>query len=134
MECECIVSALWFSSERKNLSPFTKDFRGLDHSKVFLSFCRRSDTTYLLINRQIHNSKLYSYLCQHLTYTLFQITRPTSDIVKPNIILTVAQLSLKHTFSAFWLRSSVVSVLISLISGTGTTGPKSRLILFLIPC
>ena len=24
----------------------------------------------------------------------------------------------KHTFSAFWLRSSVVSVLISLISGT----------------
>ena len=28
-----------------------------------------------------------------------------------------------HTFSAFWLRSSVVSVLTSLISGTGTTGP-----------
>ena len=28
--------------------------------------------------------------------------------------------SLKHTFSAFWLRSSVVSVLISLISGTST--------------
>ena len=27
---------------------------------------------------------------------------------------------LKHTFSAFWLRSSVVSVLISLISGTST--------------
>ena len=26
----------------------------------------------------------------------------------------------KHTFSAFWLRSSVVSVLISLISGTRT--------------
>ena len=26
----------------------------------------------------------------------------------------------KHTFSAFWLRSSVVSVLISLISGTST--------------
>ena len=25
-----------------------------------------------------------------------------------------------HTFSAFWLRSSVVSVLISLISGTST--------------
>ena len=28
-----------------------------------------------------------------------------------------------HTFSAFWLRSSVVSVLTSLISGTGATGP-----------
>ena len=28
------------------------------------------------------------------------------------------QTILKHTFSAFWLRSSVVSVLISLISGT----------------
>ena len=28
-----------------------------------------------------------------------------------------------HTFSAFWLRSSVVSVLISLISDTGVTGP-----------
>jgi hypothetical protein len=28
-----------------------------------------------------------------------------------------------HTFSAFWLRSSVVSVLISLISDTGATGP-----------
>ena len=28
--------------------------------------------------------------------------------------------ALNHTFSAFWLRSSVVSVLISLISGTRT--------------
>ena len=28
-----------------------------------------------------------------------------------------------HTFSAFWLRSSVVSVLISLISDTGVIGP-----------
>ena len=31
---------------------------------------------------------------------------------------TCGQTILKHTFSAFWLRSSVVSVLISLISGT----------------
>ena len=31
---------------------------------------------------------------------------------------TCGQTLLKHTFSAFWLRSSVVSVLISLISGT----------------
>ena len=29
----------------------------------------------------------------------------------------------RHTFSAFWLRSSVVSVLISLISDTGVTDP-----------
>jgi len=45
--------ALWFSSERKNLSPFTKDFRGLDHEKVFDSFCRRSDTTYQTTNEQL---------------------------------------------------------------------------------
>ena len=45
--------ALWFSSERKNLSPFTKDFRGLDHEKVFDSFCRRSDTTYQTMNEQL---------------------------------------------------------------------------------
>ena len=31
---------------------------------------------------------------------------------------TGVALQAKHTFSAFWLRSSVVSVLISLISGT----------------
>lgn len=36
-----------------------------------------------------------------------------------------------HTFSAFWLRSSVVSVLISLISDTVTTVLSSRLTLFL---
>ena len=29
-----------FASERKNLSPFTKDFRGEGHLSDFTSFCR----------------------------------------------------------------------------------------------
>ena len=58
---EASLSALWFSSERKNLSPFTKDFRGLDHSKVYSSFCRRSDTTYLISKEQ--SQSVYVCLC-----------------------------------------------------------------------
>ena len=41
----------------------------------------------------------------------------TSEYTKARILIH------SHTFSAFWLRSSVVSVLISLISGTRTKCP-----------
>ena len=49
----------------------------------------------------------------------FQSVHPLTIIrTRGRSVLGPHQLQAKHTFSAFWLRSSVVSVLISLISGT----------------
>ena len=43
---------------------------------------------------------------------------------RPRPDLGICAAAGNHTFSAFWLRSSVVSVLISLISGTWRTAPQ----------
>ena len=63
--------------------------------------------------------------CEERTETImykgfsFQSVHPLTIIrTRGRSVLGPNQLQAKHTFSAFWLRSSVVSVLISLISGT----------------
>ena len=63
--------------------------------------------------------------CEERTETImykgfsFQSVHPLTIIrTRGRSVLGPHQLQAKHTFSAFWLRSSVVSVLISLISGT----------------
>jgi hypothetical protein len=70
--------------------------------------------------------------------------RTTIKLIKSSLLEGVeSRTHCPHTFSAFWLRSSVVSVLISLISDTGALAPfkinlifvpLSRITKFIWPC
>ena len=53
LQLSSIRAILTVISKRTNLSPFTKDFRGITDQTSLTSFCRRSDPTYTYQPREI---------------------------------------------------------------------------------
>ena len=122
------------SSDRINLSPFTKDYRGLalqcdlhvfvartrahhqnrnqqpkrNPCRAFLFFSRNRNF-YFFIDRSHFGFVCFSFA--ETPWTCLQTSSGRNYLSRRGTVEN-------HTFSAFWLRSSVVSVLISLISGT----------------
>ena len=76
------------------------------------SYCYRYAEKYCYKKWKKKVVKMHVFCVKYATPTTLLLARHSTST-------TVGARS-KHTFSAFWLRSSVVSVLISLISGTST--------------
>ena len=82
---------------------------------------------WLLFSRRI---KLFSVWSFHDIVRFWQARR---GVRGTKVSSAFCLYQVKHTFSAFWLRSSVVSVLISLISDTGALAPFKINLIF-VPC